>query len=131
MKIKTVWNAAGLAVISVLLAYSIHLVRIDAVLRRKCKDALFRDFFGQTGLCLLLMLLVLLAGFVLWQWMAERPLTGWKRLAVLAAAVLVFALLAHGYAEYHHTVYIHSAHQRAYDKLYGKGLLYDLRGLFR
>lgn len=131
MKIKTIWNAVGTVVVSILLACGVYLMRIDAVLRRKCKDALFRDFFGQTGLCLLMLLIVLLVGFVLWQWIAARPLAGWKRLAILAAGVLLFVLLAHGYAAYHHTVYIHSAHQRAYDKLYARGLLYDLRGLFR
>ncbi|MDO4175309.1 MAG: hypothetical protein Q4D42_11150 [Eubacteriales bacterium] len=132
MRNNKYWKYGCFAVAVALALYSVRIVRLDAVLRRACKESLHKSFFGQYGLYLLFLVMTAFLLFAVWQWIASKP-SRKRMLQATAAAVCVYAILAHGYLDYHQEVYAQASEeeQKRYDKLYDRGLLYDLRGLVK
>lgn len=126
------WKYGCFGIAVILLLYSVHIARLDALLRRCCKKTLFYSFFGQYGLYLLFLVMAAFVLFAIWQWIAVKP-SRKRMLQTGIAAVCIYAALAHGYLCYHHDVYIHASQseQKRYNKAYDKGLLYDLKGLVK
>ncbi|MCD8355294.1 MAG: hypothetical protein LUE11_01790 [Clostridia bacterium] len=126
------WKYGCFGIAVLMLMYSVHIARLDALLRRCCKNVLYHCFFGQYGLYLLFLLMAAFLLFAMWQWITAR--TSRKRIVTTSlAAVCIYAVLAHGYLGYHYDVYTHSSQseQKKYNKYYDKGLLYDLKGLIK
>lgn len=126
------WKYSCFGIAVILLLYSVHIARLDALLRRCCKKALFYSFFGQYGLYLLFLIMAAFLLFAIWQWIVVKP-SHKRMLQIGIAAVCIYAVLAHGYLRYHHDAYVHASQseQKRYVKMYDKGLLYDLKGLIQ
>ena len=130
MKNRQYWKYGCFAVGVVLVLCCVPIARADALLRRYCKDALFSSYLGQYGLYLLFLLAAAYLLYALGLWLRDNP-SRRQALAATLAAVCLFAFLSGGYVRYHGQVYAQSSHQAKYQKAYDKGLLYDLRGLFK
>lgn len=132
MKQEKIWKFGCFGVAVLLVLYSLHLARMDAVLRGACKKALYHSRFGTYGLYLFFLIAAALLLYALWQWITPRLNTR-RMLRCMLAAVCVCAVLSWGYHRYHADVYVHSSReaQAKYEALYDRGLLWDLKGLFR
>ncbi|HIV67306.1 MAG TPA: hypothetical protein IAA32_00375 [Candidatus Butyricicoccus stercorigallinarum] len=125
------WKCAVSIAAAALLPVCVRLARRDLMLRKYCKDVELDSFFGELAPPLLIVLAAAYALFALWQWITVRPLARRRVLSVTLAALLAFGALSGGYLRYHREVYEASEKQAKYDKAWEKGLLYDLKGLFR
>ena len=125
------WKYGCFVVVAAMLAGCIFLARKDLMLRKYCKDVELDSFFGQWALPVLIVLVGSYAVFVLWQWIAACPAAHRQLVCVTVAAVCLFGVLSGGYLRYHNIAYQMSEKQENYDKAWDKGLLYDLKGLFR
>lgn len=125
------WKYGCFAVAAAMLAGCILLARRDLMLRKYCNDVELDSFFGELALPVLIVLVGSYAVFALWQWIADHPAAHGQLICVTLAAVCLFGILSGGYLRYHNTAYQASEKQEKYDKAWDKGLLYDLRGLFR
>lgn len=130
MKNRQYWKYGCFSIAVVLMLCCVHFARLDMLLRRYCKDALFQSYLGQYGLYLLFLLAAAYMLYVLWLWLTEKP-SGRRALRATLIAVCIYAFFSGGYLQYHQQVYVQSDHQAKYQKMYDKGLLYDLRGLFK
>ena len=125
------WKYACFAVVAAMLALCVRLARRDLMLRKYCKDVKLVSFFGEMALPLIIVLVGAYAVFALWQWIPGHPAARRQLISATLAAVFAFGFLSGGYLRYHNTVYQASEKQAKYDKAWEKGLMYDLRGLFR
>ena len=130
MKNRQYWKYGCFAVAVALLLCCVHFARLDMTLRRCCKDALFQSYLGQYGLYLLFLLAAAYLLYTMGLWLVNKP-SRRRTLRITLATVCIFAFLSGGYMQYHQQVYAQSEHQAKYQKVYDKGLLYDLRGLFK
>ena len=131
MKNDKYWKYGCSAVTAAMLVICVSVARRDLMLRKYCKDVELDSFFGELALPLLIVLVGAYAVFALWQWIADRPAARRQLISVTLAAVFSFGFLSGGYLRYHNAVYQASEKQVKYDKAWDKGLLYDLKGLFR
>lgn len=131
MKNDKYWKYGCSAVTAAMLVICVSVARRDLMLRKYCKDVELDSFFGELALPLLIVLVGAYAVFALWKWIADRPAARRQLISVTLAAVFSFGFLSGGYLRYHNAVYQASEKQAKYDKAWDKGLLYDLKGLFR
>lgn len=130
MKNRQYWKYGCFSIAVALMLCCVHFARLDMLLRRYCKDALFQSYLGQYGLYLLFLLTAAYLLYTLYLWLIEKPS---HRQALYATLIVVClcAFFSGGYLQYHQQVYAQSSQQAKYQKMYDKGLLYDLRGLFK
>ena len=131
MKNDKYWKYGCSAVTAAMLVICVSVARRDLMLRKYCKDVELDSFLGELALPLLIVLVGAYAVFALWQWIADRPAARRQLISVTLAAVFSFGFLSGGYLRYHNAVCQASEKQAKYDKAWDKGLLYDLKGLFR
>lgn len=131
MQLRSYYKYACLPVGTLMLLYSVHLVRLYLVLRKKCSGVMFDSLWGQTGLCFLVAVTCVYLIYTVWQWITPHPASGRQLLCVTVIAVGLYLLLAYGFMEYHHEVYMRSTNHTGYAKFYGKGLWKNIKSLFR
>ena len=126
------WKYGCFGIAVCMLLCGIQTARQDILLRKCCKTVRAEEPDGFYGLYLLILLMGAFFLFAVWQWVTGKPSV--RRIAAVSlAAVVVYGALTLGYQAYHDDVYDRSPHseQKKYDWNEEKGLLYDLKGLFR
>lgn len=132
MQINRYWKYGCFGIAVCMLLAGIQTARQDILLRKCCKTVLAEQSGGRCDLYLLILLVGVFFLFAVWQWITEKSFV--KRMAVITLiAVAAYGGLTLHYQAYHDDIYAQStrSERKKYDRNEEKGLLYDLKGLFR